>query len=568
MAVPRSTYPRFAAAFVLATASLASAAAHANGQFIWSGAFNGNGNNPVAIVADANDNIYTLGTFSGTVDLDPGAGTDNESTGSTSAYLSKLNSGGSELWGLSIPIVPADLTLTASNHLIISGSFSGTADMDPGAGTAFLTATDGADGCVVELTLGGGFVQAFAINGTGTQTVNDAAVDSSGNFIIAGTFEGTSDVDPSGGTSNISPTGARDVFVAKYDSNMVLQWAKAFNGTTGAVAQPNDIAIDSSDNVLVAGNFNLTYDFDPGAGTFNLSANDDLNPDIHSDVFVTKLDTSGNMVYAKRIGCSMADDTLGMGVDSGDNVVFTGYFQHEVDFDPGGGVDKVMALDKTDIYVLKLDANGDRVWVKFVMGMGTTEAHGLFIDSNDDLHITGLFNDSTDFDPGPGDHTLTETVSNASDTNHDIFVMKLTKDGEFVFARNYGNGNEVTGLAVTADSSRASISAGLFSGTVAFGDNPGEGDLTATSSTVNTYVLKLTGPISTAWVDFADPVANPDGSQAAPYGTFHQAVIALFEGGTIDIKGNSSVTNSPETTTVATPMTVQAVNGPVTIGAP
>ncbi|MCH2420088.1 MAG: hypothetical protein MK181_09770, partial [Acidimicrobiales bacterium] len=72
------------------------------------------------------------------------------------------------------------------------------------------------------------------------------------------------------------------------------------------------MAVDSSGNVYTAGSFSGTVDFDPGAGTANLSSNGS------EDVFVSKLDSSGNYVWAKNFGVpgpdyggSAAEDAAG-----------------------------------------------------------------------------------------------------------------------------------------------------------------------------------------------------------------------------------------------------------------
>ena len=97
------------------------------------------------------------------------------------------------------------------------------------------------------------------------------------------------------------------------------------------------VTVDSSGNIYTTGLFQGTVDFDPGAGTANLTSNGGR------DVFVSKLDSSGNYLWAKSWGSAAdpglnADDTSrSVAVDSSGNVYTTGYFQRTVDFDPGAG---------------------------------------------------------------------------------------------------------------------------------------------------------------------------------------------------------------------------------------
>ncbi|HLG35194.1 MAG TPA: hypothetical protein VI757_09965, partial [Bacteroidia bacterium] len=107
-------------------------------------------------------------------------------------------------------------------------------------------------------------------------------------------------------------------------------WAKAMGGTGGDGG--GSIAIDASGNVYTTGSFEGTVDFDPGAGIFNLtSAGSD-------DIFISRLDGSGNFVWAKAMGGTSSDGGNSVAVDASGNVYTTGLFYDTADFDPGAGV--------------------------------------------------------------------------------------------------------------------------------------------------------------------------------------------------------------------------------------
>ena len=98
---------------------------------------------------------------------------------------------------------------------------------------------------------------------------------------------------------------------------------------------------------------NGTVDFDPGAGTANLGTNGSY------DVWVSKLDSSGNYVWAKSFGGTAGDRGYSVAVDSSGNVYTTGYFADTVDFDPGAGTVELNLDGGVDIFVLKLDSSGN-----------------------------------------------------------------------------------------------------------------------------------------------------------------------------------------------------------------
>ena len=152
-------------------------------------------------------------------------------------------------------------------------------------------------------------------------------VDASGNVYTTGFFSGTVDFDPGAGTFDLTSVGNNDVFIQKLDAVGDFIWAKAF----GSVHLDNgySIAVDTSGNVYATGYFQGTIDFDPGAGTFNLASAGNY------DLFIQKLDASGNFVWAKAFGSTFDDRGYSMTLDASGNVYTTGYFSGTVDFDPG-----------------------------------------------------------------------------------------------------------------------------------------------------------------------------------------------------------------------------------------
>ncbi|MGZ6540083.1 MAG: hypothetical protein ACXVEB_17030, partial [Bacteroidia bacterium] len=81
---------------------------------------------------------------------------------------------------------------------------------------------------------------------------------------------------------------------SSYSQSLPFEWVK----TVGSVTKDSYgqyVTTDASGNVFITGNFYGTIDFDPGPGVFNLSA---IGSDL--DIFIVKLDVSGNFVWAKR----------------------------------------------------------------------------------------------------------------------------------------------------------------------------------------------------------------------------------------------------------------------------
>jgi hypothetical protein len=173
------------------------------------------------------------------------------------------------------------------------------------------------------------------------------------------------------------------------------------------------IAVDSGGNVYTTGDFQVTVDFDPGVGTF------ELTPAGQTDIFVSKLDGNGDFVWAKSMGGTGTDFGLSIALDSIGNVYTTGFFGGTVDFDPGAGTTDLTSAGLDDIFVSKLDSNGDFVWAKSTGGGLRDQGIGIVIDPGDNIYTTGSFQDTVDFDPGTGTADLTSSGLS------DIFISKL-----------------------------------------------------------------------------------------------------------------------------------------------
>ena len=111
--------------------------------------------------------------------------------------------------------------------------------------------------------------------------------------------------------------------------NPTFEWAKQMGGTSSATG--TSMAMDSSGSIYIIGNFYQTVDFDPSAGTFNLTSNGE------SDIFITKLDAQGNFLWAKQIGGTSIDYPGNIAVDANGNVLVGGSFRGTVDLNPGAG---------------------------------------------------------------------------------------------------------------------------------------------------------------------------------------------------------------------------------------
>ena len=435
---------------------------------------------PFDSVVDGSGNLYTTGYFQGTVDFDPGAGTSSlTSAGGNDVFVSKLDSAGNFVWavrfGSSGGEIAYGIAVDGSGNVYTTGYFSGTVDFDPGAGTSNLTTGGGNDVFISKLTSSGNFVWAKSFG----QLTNDIgfaiAVDGSGNVYSTGYFQYTVDFDPGVGTNNLTSAGAIDIYVSKLDASGSFLWAKSFGGTGNEVAY--EIAFDGSGNVYSTGYFQNTVDFDPGPGTSNLTASS-------TDAFVSKLDASGSFVWAKSFGGIGGDYGKAIALDGSGNVYVTGSFQVTVDFDPGVGTSNLASAGSDDVFVSKLDASGSFVWAKRFGSTSADISQSIAVDGSGNVHTTGYFNGSVDFDPGAGTSLLTSAGSD------DAFVSKLTSSGDLVWAIRLGGTDSDGGQSIEVDSSGNVRTVCYFSGSADV--DPGAGTtLVASNGITDVFVWQV-----------------------------------------------------------------------------
>lgn len=274
-----------------------------------------------------------------------------------------------------------------------------------------------------------------------------------------------------------------------YAQGAVFEWARKMGGNSTVAGifseeeQGNAIAVDKAGNVYTTGTFRETADFDPGAATLNLTSAGDR------DIFVSKLDAAGTLVWALRLGGSGNDEGLGITTDTAGNVYITGKFEDTVDFDPGPGTSNLVSMGAHDIFITKLDPDGAHIWTKQIGGDDEQLANAIAVDKAGNVYTTGWITRTTpatsgsaDFDPGPGVYTLTSAAYN------NAFISKLDANGGFVWAKQIvATNSEGYGLTL---SDGYVYSAGGFSGTADMDPSPG-GTYTFNTLIADEYILKL-----------------------------------------------------------------------------
>ena len=254
---------------------------------------------------------------------------------------------------------------------------------------------------------------------------NAICTDAFGNLYITGYYGGLT---ITFGNITLTNMGYSNMFLVKYDTSGNVIWAKGGGGSLYAYGMA--ISNDVNGNVLVTGSFS--------SSSFTIDGITVSNPfyGCGSEIFIAKLDESGNPLWIKEAGGFSADQANGITTDSKGNVYITGYVHSAspIDFDS-----IVLSNNGSkSIFIAKYNSYGNIVWVK-TAGGSVDEGKGICTDVNDNIYITGYYGGLT---ASFGNTTLTNSG------NMDVFVVKYDSLGNVLWARGAGGTGYDEGLGI------------------------------------------------------------------------------------------------------------------------
>jgi hypothetical protein len=366
-----------------------------------------------------------------------------------------------------------DIVADNLGNVYTTGLFTGTVDFDPGVNSYSITNPFGPNShgaFIQKLDPLGNFIWAKAMTGNvnspmGSKSYPNAiTLDNNGNIYITGWFNGEIDFNPDSAGMNI--LSGSSSFILKLNSQGNFVWVKEIGG--GGSYGGKDIALDSTGNIIVIGNFGGQVDFDPGIGTHYMNSGGSY------DTYILKLDTAGSFIWAKQYGTSIDDLCYNLGLDNFENIYFTGHSQGA----PGG----------QDYFLVKLDSLGNTIWTMNIDD-GINNLIGgilcpLSIDHLGNSIIAGYFNGTTDFDPGPPVFNLTGNAS--------TFILKLNPNGNFIWAKKVdGPVSSITVTSIASDVQNNIYFTGDFAGTIDFDPNAATNNVSSNINIQDVFILKL-----------------------------------------------------------------------------
>ena len=384
----------------------------ANGNLLWAHVFPSgwiaSGN---SVTVDQNDNVIFAGNAFMPTDFDPGPnefilGESNQNGGF--AFFAKFDPNGNfvfakEFYG-SFAAIPNRVRCDGNGNILIGGRFYGDIDIDPGPDEYILNGQNGG-GFWAKFDPEGNLIYGKSISGiSNIGDLRDLWICENGDVLISGYFGSLVDFDPGVDEFLMQAAGASDRFFARYTSEGDFIWAKRLNLNSSGCCSPSEhicIRENSEGDILIAGNFKQTADFDPGPGKTYLFGG------LTTSSYFAKFNSQGSFIWAKSIKggfCPVYD----MEIDCRDNIYLTGSLV-SADFDPTSAIANLQSnvASASTHYMAVYDTDGNFIRVKQIGGSRSGPLIVSMAISNEQQYMAGGFRYTVDFDPDEGEALLT-----------------------------------------------------------------------------------------------------------------------------------------------------------------
>lgn len=347
---------------------------------------------------------------------------------------------------------------------------------------------------------------------------------------------------------SFTSTGDSDLFLAKYDSSGVLLWVKTAGGPGHDEAV--GVSIGPDGNVYVAGIFAETATFAPDVTLTSAG---------RWDLFFAKYDPDGNLLLLKGTGGPDFDEGYTALADRTGNIIVTGNFAGTVRFAPDV---ELTSVGGADSYLAKFDATGALIWARQVGGPAFDQIREIALDAAGNIYAGGRFQGATTVAPGV---TLTSAGSN------DVFVAKFNPSGTLLWAIQSGGPGDDRGFDIAVDNRGNAYIAGSFSSLATFGpftrDSAGSTDMFIAKLIVPTILAtgqRLTSEgVRQNFVYAIDAISGDASPLSPPIAAPPPGLAGTSDGRLLAVSNNQLGSLNPTTgqfTAIGVPLGIEATN--------
>ena len=239
-------------------------------------------------------------------------------------------------------------------------------------------------------------------------------IDDEGNTLTLGNFENT--IQLSGVT--LEAVGQSNIFLAKHNPEGDILWVKIIDG---GIATGEDLEIDKDGNIIMLGYFEYAIDF----------GNTNINAGAGSNIFLAKLDPTGEVIWVKHSTHTdnIATRAFSVETDNNGDIIIAGSTI-------GSSTTATVNFDGTEVtnngffdaLILKYSTDGDLLWLDTAGSNNADLAYNVAIDDNNNIYITGIFAQQVIFG-------ATDTLTSTALGQEDMFLLKYRPNGNLVWSK-------------------------------------------------------------------------------------------------------------------------------------
>jgi hypothetical protein len=344
----------------------------------------------------------------------------------------------------------------ADGSCVVTGSFSETATFGEGEpGETNLVSAGIHDIFIAKYNANGTLAGAKRVGGIWQDVGYGIASYTDGSCVVTGSFSGTAtfgEGEPGETTLHAGVLFQDNIFIAKYNPNGTLAWAKQAGGPY--LDYGYGIASYADGSCVITGSISETATFgegEPGETT------------LHANIFIAKYNANGTLAWVKGAGEGYGNSIASYADGS---CVVTGDFYETATFGEGEpGETNLVSAGIHDIFIAKYNANGTLAGAKRAGGTDSDYGFGIASYADGSCVVTGSFSETATFGEGePGEASL---ISAGYD---DIFIAKYNANGTLAWAKRVGNTDFDGGNGIASYADGASVVTGKFEGTITFGE--------------------------------------------------------------------------------------------------
>ena len=428
-------------------------------DFGWTISNEGKTSNGSYVETDAAGNVYVYGSFSDTIDLDPSAGVAQYTTINSISenYLAKYDAAGNYLWSKKMAgFLPQGnerdlLALDSQGNILLAVNFQDSlSDLND---STYYAMAGSRDFGILKLDGNGNQLWFKLAQSISDEWFRFIDVDNQDHLLLSGSFTGALNIDFGSGSEIISPDGYVSNFLLKLDVSGTFEWVRTWSGAMEVM----DLAIDTSRNIWVTGNFTDTVDLDPSVGDFTVQ-----NTTNNVQAFTLKLTSNGDFSWAKTVISTILAYSDRIALTGNNEAIIGGRYQGTVQMVSGTYFLPV----NMNAYLLKLDENGTEQWSRNIQCEGYNLISEIKVLSDGTIFFLGNFYDTTYF--------MAPTIGMQLIPNnpYDIFCAWYNSAGNVRWATRFEGTGGILVMDLAKNSGDTLVMTGYYTGDFDFNLGP------------------------------------------------------------------------------------------------